>query len=219
MKSPPICTSGLIIGSFESGEKDKIIRLLGEKTGKISAIAKRCRGSNIFNSSSKSPVFTRQPELFDYGDFYLSSGHRFISSSSSTLFPSPGGLYTLQHETTLKPPFSLSDSMAKIVLASFLVETVDALTTDSNPDDGCYLDLALEVLQALSQTTSVSDKLKMTFYSLLKLLNLSGFGLPPERHVTTPTKRNLRAIIKHITEIRGFELQSESSIELLLSKI
>jgi hypothetical protein len=235
MKSPPISTFGLIIGSFEWGEKDKIIRILGTKTGKIGAIAKRCRGLNMASNTSQKKylskgTFVRQPELFDHGDFFLSSG-RGSSSASSIPAPSPGGLYTLQSETTLNSPFLLSDSIAKLILASFIAETLDALTTDNHEEDGSYVAPALEALQRLSETTSVNETLKVAFESALRLLAISGFGIPAVLHATsdtlgshnltaiTPNKRNLRAIMYHISEIRGFGLESASSVELLLSKL
>jgi hypothetical protein len=240
MKSPPISTFGIIIGSFESGEKDKIIRILGTRTGKIGAIAKRCRGLTTAIGTSKKKShsrasFVRQPELFDHGDFYLSSG-RGSFSASSTPSPSPGGLYTLQPDTTLNHPLLLSDSIAKLILASFIAETLDALTTDNHQEDGIYVAPALEGLLRLSQTTSVNETLKVTFSVVLRLLAISGFGIPAELHTTndrqqegnsdnpnphgiTANKRNLRAVIHHISEIRGFGLECESSIELLLSKV
>jgi hypothetical protein len=239
MPPHPISTFGIIIGSFDSGEKDKIIKILGTKTGKIGAIAKRCRGINqAINTSKKISLsnasFVRQPELFDHGEFYLSSGRR-SSSASSTPSPSPGGLYTLQPDTTLKSPFLLSDSIAKLILASFIAETLDALTTDSHQEDGNYVAPALEALLRLSQTTSVNETLKVAFSGATRLLAISGFGLPTGLHATNnrqqewntedayltgiiPNKRNLRAVIHHISDIRGFGLESESSVELLLSK-
>lgn len=240
MKSPPLSTFGIIIGSFESGEKDKIIKILGTKTGKIGAIAKRCRGLNtaVSTSKKKSPSnasFVRQPELFDHGEFYLSSG-RGSSSASSTPSPSPGGLYILQPETTFHHPLLLSDSIAKLILASFIAETLDALTIDNHHEDGIYVPPAIEGLLQLSQTTSVQETLKTAFGCTLRLLSISGFGIPAKLRTTNtlqpeescadpslariiPNKRNLRTIIHHISDIRGFSLESESSIELLLSKI
>jgi hypothetical protein len=240
MKSPPISTFGIIIGAFESGEKDKIIRILGTETGKIGAIAKRCRGLNAAANTSKkkslsNPPFVRQPELFDHGNFYLSSG-RGPSSASSTPSPSPGGLYVLQPETTFQSPLALSDSIAKLILASFIAETLDALTTDNHHEDGIYVAPTIEGLLQISRTTSTKETLKTAFACTIRLLAISGFGLPAKLHTTNiqhqeegrnnpslngiiPNKRNLRAVIHHISEIRGFSLESESSIELLLSKI
>jgi hypothetical protein len=90
MKLPTFSTFGLIIAYFESGEKDKIFRMLGEATGKISFIAKRCRGqsinynsNNTKNNSAKKRTTTtstkkyavslppRSPDFLDYGLFYL----------------------------------------------------------------------------------------------------------------------------------------------------
>jgi len=237
MKSPPISTLGIIIGTFESGEKDRIIRVLGSETGKIGAIAKRCRGLTVASKkkSFSNASFLRQPELFDYGDFYLSSG-RGSSSASSTPTPSPGGLYILQPETTFHHPFLLSDSIAKLILASFIAETLDALTTDNHHEDGIYVAPAIEGLLELSRTTSDKETLKTAFRWTLNLLAISGFGIPAKLHTTNkgqreendnslnltgiiPNKRNLRTIIHHISDIRGFSLESESSIELLLSKV
>jgi DNA repair protein RecO len=196
MKTSPIQVNGIIVAAFESGEKDKVLKVLGVSTGKVAVIAKGCRSSNKKQG--------RQPELFDYGSFILTP-----STTSSLL--------TLHKETVLKTELNLLTRFDKMIAACFVLECADALTTEHHVEDGELVVFLQKVLAALAATESCRASLTCCFDAVVAVASHTGFS-SSEFHPAA-TRRNMRNLVSTIQQQTGRELHSAGSIELLMLKL
>lgn len=142
-------TNALVLRETKYKEADRILTLLTDTDGKITA---KARGA--LRKSSKLSAATQQ-----------------LTYSEMTLFGNKGR-YTV-NEASIKEPFTgLRTDIAKFALGSYFAECLDALTVEDQPD-APMLQLGLNSLYALSNDLHEPEKIKAVFE--IRLMCLSGY--------------------------------------------
>ena len=141
-------TQAIVLGHFEYGEADRILRLFTLEKGKISAIAKGVRKINSRKAGHLEP-FT-QVHLF------LAKGRDLDIVTQAEALESRSGLRADLH---------------RMALASYVVEVVDRFTYADGPNLGLYrlLTQTLNRLETLENTATV-----IRYYEI-RLLDLLGY--------------------------------------------
>ena len=143
-----IRTEGIILRRRDFGESDRILVIFTRKLGRISGLAKGAR-----KPSSK---ISGHLELFSRGTFLVSRGRN---------------LQFIPQAETIDSYDHLREDLSGIGLGSYIVELVDALTTEEGSNLKLY-DLLVTALQALDGGL---EPVIVVHYFELHLLGLTGF--------------------------------------------
>lgn len=142
-------TNALVLRETKYKEADRILTLLTDTDGKITA---KARGA--LRKGSKMSAATQQ-----------------LTYSEMTLFGNRER-YTV-NEAAIKEPFTgLRTDIAKFALGSYFAECLDALTVEDQPD-AAMLQLGLNSLYALSCDLHEPEKIKAVFE--IRLMCLAGY--------------------------------------------
>lgn len=141
-------TEGIVLRRRDFGETDRILVLFTKKLGKISGIAKGAR-----KPSSK---ISGHLELFSRASFLISRGRN---------------LHLITQAETVESFDHLREDLSGIGLGSYVVELVDAVTTEEGSHLKLY-DLLVSTLKALDSGLRPAV---IIHYFELQLLELSGF--------------------------------------------
>ena len=142
-------TKGLILREVRYKEADRMLTVLTETEGKISA---KARGA--LRKSSRSAAATQQ-----------------LTWSELTLFGNRGK-WTVNEGTVLEGFPGLRDEIEKLALGSYFAECLEAFAVEDQPDPE-LLQLGLNSLYALSEGLGEPAKIKAAFE--LRLSCLAGF--------------------------------------------
>ena len=142
-------TKGLILREVRYKEADRILTILTESEGKITA---KARGA--LRKSSRTGAATQQ-----------------LTWSELTLFGNRGK-WTVNEGTVLEGFSGLRDDIEKLALGSYFAECLEAFSVEDQPDPA-LLQLGLNSLYALSNALGAPEKIKAAFE--LRLMCLAGF--------------------------------------------
>ncbi len=144
-----IVTNGLVIQQTNYAEADRILHIFTEKLGIVSVIAK---GARKYKSHQGAPS-----QLLYYSSFTLVSGKQ---------------MYTLRGASGITSFFSLSESLEKLALCTYLFDITKALVPSNLPENN-VLSLLLNTLYILQNKQRPISLIKAVYE--LKLLALTGF--------------------------------------------
>ena len=142
-------TKGLILREARYKEADRILTILTESDGKITA---KARGA--LRKSSRTAAATQQ-----------------LTWSELTLFGNRGK-WTVNEGTVLEGFDGLRDEIERLALGSYFAECLEAFSVEEQPDPA-LLQLGLNSLYALSRGLGQQRKIKAAFE--LRLMSLAGF--------------------------------------------
>ena len=142
-------TKGLVLREVRYKEADRILTILTETDGKITA---KARGA--LRKSSRSAAATQQ-----------------LTWSELTLFGNRGK-WTVNEGSVLESFSGLRDEIERLALGSYFAECLEAFSVEDQPD-AALLQLGLNSLYALSEKLGEPEKIKAAFE--LRLMALSGF--------------------------------------------
>ena len=143
-----IRTEGVVLRRRDYGESDRILVVFTRKLGRISGLAKGAR-----KPSSK---ISGHLELFTRASFLVSRGRN---------------LQLITQAETIDSFDHLREDLPGIGLGSYIVELVDAVTTEEGSNVKLY-DLLVRVLKALD---SGLEPIVVKHFFELRLLGMSGF--------------------------------------------
>ena len=142
-------TKGLVLREVRYKEADRILTILTESDGKITA---KARGA--LRKSSRTAAATQQ-----------------LTWSELTLFGNRGK-WTVNEGSVLEGFAGLRDEIERLALASYFAECLEAFVVEDQPD-AALLQLGLNSLYALSEKLGAPEKIKAAFE--LRPMALSGF--------------------------------------------
>ncbi len=149
--------SAIVLRHYDFGEADKVVVLYSEKQGKIRAVAKGAR-----RTKSK---FGSSMELFSYNELMLYKKE-------------VAELYKITGCSTIRSYSDLRKDLDSFVAASYIVELVNKITEDNEPNPSVFSMLN----EAFSQLP-VSDRDLIRWAFVIKLLAVSGYKLCLDRCV------------------------------------
>jgi len=144
-----IQTKGLVLREVTYKEADRIITVLTEKDGIVSA---KARGALRKNSK-----YSAGTQMLTYSDFIFVSRDGKLSVSEANVIESFEGMRT---------------DIAALSLGSYFAECTQALLVENQPDAE-VLQLNLNCLYALSRKMYSNEKIKAAFE--LRIMSLSGY--------------------------------------------
>lgn len=133
-------TTGLITKEVKYGDTGRIVTVITEDMGKISAITSKYRGGKS--------RFMPSLQLFSYSKFVLFKG-------------SEKGLYHINEADIIEPFKEIREDFMKIIYASYFGDVANH-TAVENDTDKEFLRLLLNIFYALSKGTDY-DKIKTVF--------------------------------------------------------
>jgi DNA repair protein RecO (recombination protein O) len=142
-------TRGLILREVRYKESDKILTVLTEDDGKITARARRA-----LSPKSK-----------------LAAATQVLTFSDITLFGHKG-MWTINEAAVIEQFSGLRTSLESLALASYFAEALEAVSDEDYPDPA-ILQLGLNSLYALSKRLYPPEHIKAAFE--LRLMCLSGY--------------------------------------------
>ena len=142
-------TKGLVLREVRYKEADRILTILTESDGKVTA---KARGA--LRKSSRSAAATQQ-----------------LTWSELTLFGNRGK-WTVNEGSVLEGFSGLRDEIERLALGSYFAECLEAFAVEDQPDPA-LLQLGLNSLYALSEKLGEPEKIKAAFE--LRLMCLTGF--------------------------------------------
>ena len=142
-------TKGLVLRETRYKEADRILTILTETDGKITA---KARGA--LRKSSRTAAATQQ-----------------LTWSELTLFGNRGK-WTVNEGSVLEGFSGLRDEIERLALGSYFAECLEAFAVEDQPDPR-LLQLGLNSLYALSENLGEPEKIKAAFE--LRLMCLAGF--------------------------------------------
>ncbi len=146
---------GIVLRRYPLRESDLIVRVLSEKKGKITAIARGAKRSKR--------RFLGGLDLFDCGSFELRS-------------PRAGSeLFIIQALTNQTPWTNLRKSYLPFSLASYALELTDLLAREGDPDSHAYLPPLIHLLKCLNSLPTPESCYEESTRFSLALLELAGF--------------------------------------------
>ena len=145
-----ISTKGMVIREVPFRERDRILHILTESNGVVSAVAKGAQGlkSRLVSSTS----------LMSYSQFEL--------------YPSKGGMYTVDDARLIDNFPGLRKDVEKLSLAVYFMELIYKLAPDEL-NLSLHLRLALNSIAFLQQDKLPANQIKPIFE--LRLLAMSGY--------------------------------------------
>ncbi|MDZ4785923.1 MAG: DNA repair protein RecO [bacterium] len=189
---------GTVLRAFPYSDSDLILKVLSPTKGKISLIARHARQSKKKFSSSF--------DTFDTGTFR-------VKIHGSQKQDSLGNILEFLPRRSFA---ELRTDLDRLVIASVLCESFDALIPEFSPDScDCYGLLELG-LQAISSSEEPKSALKACFLSLANLLKREGIlGDAP----LIPTSKNLLHVLKIISNNVNRELNTIASLKEILGRL
>lgn len=179
---------GVIIKSFESGERDLVVHVLTEERGRVGILAKHARASR--------GKFGRKIDLFEYGRFEVAESSR--------------GMLLLKAFHPENIHRSLRSDLGKFISASALMDVVDLLFREESPlHDETWVILELS-LAALNEAKGTKELLRVLYIATSQLMSCAGIydsSKPDE-----PSARELRYLFSKIEEFAERELRSKGSV-------
>ncbi len=142
-------TKGLVLREVRYKEADRILTILTESDGKITA---KARGA--LRKSSRAAAATQQ-----------------LTYSELTLFGNRGK-WTVNEGSVVEGFAGLRGEIERLALGSYFAECLEAFAVEDQPD-AALLQLGLNSLYALSERLAEPEKIKAAFE--LRLMALSGF--------------------------------------------
>ena len=139
-------TQAIVLGHFEYGEADRILKLFTLEKGKISAIAKGVRKISSRKAGHLEP--------FTQVNLFLAKGR---------------DLDIITQAEALKPMSGLRADLRRMALASYVVEVLDRFTYEEGPNTGLYrlLTQTLDRLEAHSNAEAVIRYYEIRFLDLI----------------------------------------------------
>lgn len=144
-----LTTRGLILREVRYKEADRILTILTENEGKVTAKARAAA-----RSSSK-----------------LAAATQLLSFSELTLFGNRGR-YTVDEAATVEQFRGLREDIVRLALGSYIAELLEAVSDEDCPEPE-LLQLGLNSLYALSEGLCPIEQVKAAFE--LRLMCLSGY--------------------------------------------
>jgi DNA repair protein RecO (recombination protein O) len=141
-------TQAIVLGHFEFGEADRILKLFTLERGKISAIAKGVRKINSRKAGHLEP--------FTHVNLFLARGRN---------------LDIITQAEALNTFSGLREDLRRMALASYVVEVLDRFTYEEGPNPGLFRVL-LQTLNRLETQPNVETVIR---YYEMRLLDLLGF--------------------------------------------
>ena len=133
-------TTGLVIREVKYGDNSRIVTVITEDLGKISAITGKYRGGK----SKALPAI----QLFSYNRFVLFKG-------------SEKGLYHINETDIIEPFKNIREDLMGIIYASYFGDVANKISVE-NESDTDFLRLLLNIFYALSKGKDY-DKIKTVF--------------------------------------------------------
>jgi len=147
----PIHTRALLLKRVDTGESDRVVTLLTEELGKVSAIARGARRSRKRFGAALALFVLAEAEL------------RTRTTSS---------LHVLTGYHALEIHAGIGRDIAAITHASYATELVDALCPKGHPDPEIF-DLLLEMYGLLAVEPATSERLRVFELRLLTIAGLA----------------------------------------------
>lgn len=149
---------GIILRTNPVRDADLMVVLLGETTGKVSAVARSARRSKR--------RFMGGLDLFDCGAFRISVPPRMSQ------------VYALEELSQRMPLGGLRKSLSAFGVAAYCLELADELTVEGDPEGGALLRPLVRSLSAMSAAPSETNRLYAlaTYFNLIAL-HVSGYDL------------------------------------------
>ncbi len=150
-----ITVNGLITREYRTGEKDRVLHIITEERGRLSAIVK---GS----TTRKKDATSAATQLFTYANFELYRGQG-------------GDLYWVRACTPLKHFFMLTTDIVTMALSSYLCDVASDLCAeeDAIPETDELLRMLLNALHVLNEKNKPAPLVKAVFE--MRLAALMGF--------------------------------------------
>ncbi len=176
---------GVVLVAYDSGENDRVLKILTEKAGKLSVIAKGARrpGKRKFN----------QLEPFECGEFKLLRGAR-------------SSMYRVTNYSINHPAPAIRENLDRFLVATFCCELVNSLTREESPSDGPLTELVTLLIKTLQELTDTREILRAGF--ICSRSTLSQLGLLAADFPNTPTAHNLIRIARRAEEETDRPLKS-----------
>ena len=141
-------TQAIVLGHFEYGEADRILKLFTLEKGKLSAIAKGVRKITSHKAGHLEP-FTQV--------------HLFLAKGRD--------LDIITQAEAIEPRSGLRADLQRMTLASYLVEVLDRFTYEEGANPGLYRLLS----QSLNRLESLENTATVVRYYEIRLLDLLGY--------------------------------------------
>ncbi len=150
-----ITVNGLITREYRTGDKDRVIHIITEERGRISAMVK---GS----TTRKRDATAAATQLFTYANFELYQGQG-------------GDLYWVRGCTPLKHFFALTSDLATMALSTYLCDVASDLCAeeDAIPETDELLRMLLNALYVLNEKIKPLPLVKAVFE--MRLAAMMGF--------------------------------------------
>ena len=162
-----ITVNGLVIRSYPSGNRDRVIHILTEDRGRLAVMVK---GGGSKRAGGSDPC----TQLFAYGNYELYRGKG-------------GDLYWFRGGSTLTPFYGVTSDITRMALASYLCDLADDLTPEeaADEDSGLLLKTLLNSLYVLDRQQKPPTLVKAVFELRAAALmgycpDLSGCGICEE---------------------------------------
>jgi DNA repair protein RecO (recombination protein O) len=147
-KSRTYRAQAIVLGHFEYGEADRILKLYTLEKGKISAIAKGVRKISSRKAGHLEP--------FTQVSLFLARGR---------------DLDIITQAEALHPMSGLRDDLQRMALASYVVEALDRFTYEEGPNPALYRLLS----QTLARLEKLENQATAVRYYEIRLMDLTGF--------------------------------------------
>ncbi len=138
----------VVLGHFEYGEADRILKLFSLERGKISAIAKGVRKISSRKAGHLEP--------FSHVNLFLAKGR---------------DLDIITQAETINPMIGLREDLGLVALASYVVEVLDRFTYEEGPNPSLFRLLT----QTLNRLEAGLNKETVIRYYEMRLLDLLGY--------------------------------------------
>jgi|GEM_PF-3554775 len=193
---------GIVIRAYPFRDSDLVLRVLARGVGKIGILARNSRGGRR--------RVTRL-DVFDRGTFEVKRGR--------------GALLTLaafEHGKVLR---KLRADLNKLALCSLLCEAYDLMTVESGSSleeshvyDG-YFDTLMADLTSIDQSVSAREALRTSYYSMARLLALSGLLDVDQAKYAPPSAKRLMALIDQVEHHADRAVESRSSLGAVIGDL
>ncbi len=150
-----ITVNGLITREYRTGDKDRVLHIITEEYGRLSAIVK---GS----TARKKDATSAATQLFTYANFELYRGQS-------------GDLYWVRSCTPIKHFFNLTSDIVTMALAAYLCDVASDLCAAEHaiPETDELLRMLLNTLHVLNERSKPPALVKAVFE--MRLASLMGF--------------------------------------------
>jgi DNA repair protein RecO (recombination protein O) len=164
----------VIIAHSEYGEADRFVRIFSLENGKLNTLAKGVRKMQSRKAAHLEP--------FTHAALVLARGHTFwIITQAETLHAFP----------------AIRDDLNKTTDASYVMELVDKVSTEGQPESGLYR----LVLDTLTRVNDCTDSYNALRYFELRFLDIAGFR--PELQHCVVCKKTIQPEDQYFSPTQG----------------